>query len=363
MTPISLEACSAALGRPVSRLAAGALAIGAAAFALGLVLGHADAALAALDASWLFFAGLSAGSVAFAAAVRVVHGGWARPVLPIADVAAGFFLPALLLLAVLAAGARGFIPWAGEAGAGGLFGLAVRLLLATGVLFALGGRFVALARRPGQSEGSVQAAGVIYVAAYAVALSIWAFELVMRLSESPPATVVPAYYFLGAFLSGLAWVALLAAVRGTSGADLRHDLGKLLFGFIVVWSYLLWALFLATWYGNVPEEAEVLLRRWHGSYRPITVAVLIAVAAWPFWLLFSETMKRRRATLAAGAGAILLGLWAERFLLVLPSLRLPGGAIPVGIGACVSLGVAGAFVLSVGSRMAALGPGRPSPGA
>ena len=133
--------------------------------------------------------------------------------------------------------------------------------------------------------------------------------------------------------------------------DLRHDIGKLLFGFIVVWSYLLWALFLPTWYGNVPEEVAVLLRRWTGPWKPVTGAVLVAVFAWPFWLLFSERLKRRRATLAVGAATILLGLWAERFLLVVPSLHLPGGALAIALGGAVALGVAGAFLLATGARL------------
>jgi hypothetical protein len=179
---------------------------------------------------------------------------------------------------------------------------------------------------------------------------------VLRLSLGPPFTVVPAYYFLGAFLSGLAWVCLVAALRDVSGPDLRHDLGKLLFGFIVVWSYLLWALFLPTWYGNVPEEVVVLLRRWSGPWRPLTTVVLVAVFAWPFWLLFSETLKRRRATLAIGAATILAGLWGERVLLVVPSLTLPGGAASIALGIGVGLGVAGAFLLAVGARLGEGGP-------
>jgi hypothetical protein len=170
-------------------------------------------------------------------------------------------------------------------------------------------------------------------------------------------TVVPAYFFLGAFVSGLAWVALVAAWRDVSGPDLRHDLGKLLFAFIVVWTYLLWALYLPTWYGDVPEEVAVLLRRWSGGYRTVTTAVLVAVFAWPFWLLFSERLKRRRSTLAAGAAAILLGLWGERFLLVLPSLALGADAATFLAGAGIALGVAATFLLAIGGRLPAASGG------
>ncbi len=349
-----LDRCSAAFGRTVARLAAAGVALGAAAFALALLAGRSGTALAALDASFLFFAGLSAGGVALGAAVRVAQGRWAGPVLPIADASAGFFGPALALLAVLLLGARAFIPSAAASGAGHLAALAARQLALSAALFLAGRALVARARAPGADPAPGRAAAVAYLMAYAVVLSFWAADLVMGLSRSPPATVIPAYYFLGAFLSGLAWVALVAAVRGTSGPDLRHDLGKLLFAFIVVWSYLLWALFLPTWYANVPEESEQLLRRWHGAYRPVSAFVLVAVFAWPFWLLFSERFKRRRATLAVGAAAILLGLLAERFLLVLPSLPIAGGAASWLVGAGVALGVAGLFLLSVGSRLAAL---------
>ncbi len=332
------------LGAPASRVAAAAVVLGVAAFLAGIFSGHSTAAFAALDASWLFFAGLSAGAVAVGAAVRIAGGRWARPVLPLADAAARFFPVAFALLVVLLLGARSFIPWTREASALHLGGLALRQIVSAAVVFALGARLVASARSPAPEE-RVRTASLAYVLAYAVGLSFWAYDLVMELTEAPPYTVVPAYYFFGALVSGVAWVSLVAAVRNVSGPDLRHDLGKLLFAFIVVWSYLLWALFLPTWYGNVPEESAALLRRWSWPFRPITAAVLVAVFAWPFWLLFSERAKRHRVTLSAGAVAILLGLWAERFLLVVPSMPGGGGIASALVGAGVTAGVAGLFLL------------------
>jgi len=340
-----LERSAAGIGAPAAHLAAAGAALGAVALLLGVTLGRAAPAFAALVASWLFFAGLAAGSIALAAGVRIAYGTWARPLLPLAEAATAFFVPALALLVVAIAGLRVLLPGAGLAAP------AARLVVSSVVLFALGSRFVAAAGRPGADPGRVRGAALAYVLAYVVGLSVWAYDLVLRLSEGPLFTVVPAYYFLGAFLSGLAWVALVAAARDVSGPDLRHDLGKLLFAFIVVWSYLLWALFLPTWYGNVPEEVAILQRRWTPAWKPATLAVLFAVFAWPFWLLFSEKLKRRRGTLAAGAAAILLGLWGERFLLVLPSLHLRGGGASVLAALGVALGVAGAFLLSLGARL------------
>lgn len=343
-----LKRSTAGIGTLAARLGAAAVAAGAAALLLGIALGRAGPAWAALVASWLFFAGLAAGSVALAAAVRIAYGGWARPLLPLAEAGTAFFVPALALLVVVVAGRPLLLPedaWAPTA---------VRLLVSSVVVFALGARFVATCRAPRADPGRVRGAALAYVLAYVVGLSVWAYDLVLRFSGGPLFTVVPAYYFFGAFLSGLAWVALVAAARDVSGPDLRHDLGKLLFAFIVVWSYLLWALYLPTWYGNVPEEVAILQRRWVGPWKPVTAAVLLAVFAWPFWLLFSERLKRRRGTLAAGAAAILIGLWLERVLLVVPSLHLHGGAGSVAVGVGVALGVAGAFLLSLGARIGSI---------
>jgi hypothetical protein len=353
MTP--LRRTAEALGVPLSRVAAVAVAAGIVAFVAGIASGRAAAALAALDASWLFFAGLAAGSVALVAAIRIAHGRWAGPILPLAEAGAGFFLPALALLVVLVLGVRALVPGTGGAGAARVAVVAVRLLVPSAVLFGLGARFVARAARAGADAERARPLAVAYVVMFAIALSFWAFDLVMELTQGPPATVIPAYYFLGAFLSGLSWVALLAALRDVSGPDLRHDLGKLLFAFIVVWTYLLWALFLPTWYGNIPEESALLLRRWTAGWRPVSIAVLVAVFFWPFWLLFSERLKRRRTTLAVGAATVLAGLLAERFLLVLPSIRLAPDAGTSLVVAGVTAGVAGAFLLAVGARLPARG--------
>jgi hypothetical protein len=353
MTPEAVLRLEAARGRRHSRAASAAIASGAAAFALCVATGREQAALAALAASWLFFAGLSAGSLAVVAAVRLARGRWARPVLPFAEATEGYLEYALGLLVVLLAGAPALLPWAVGAGAVRVALLAARELLPTVALVAAGARLV----RTGapRDTGGAGRAAVIYLVTYAVALTFWAYDWVLSLSSAPPAAVLPAFYFVGAFLSGLAWAALMAALRGVGGAKLRHDLGKLLFGFATVWAYLLWALYLAAWYGGVPAEVAPLLARWAGPYRPVAIGVLVAVFLWPFTLLLAERTKRARATLLAGASAILVGLLAEGFLLVLPSLPLRADLAAVVAGAAITLGVGGLFARAVGRRLPAAG--------
>ena len=339
MTWFSMERAALGLGQPMARTAAAAAAMGAVALLAGLALGRAGAAFAALQAGWLFFAGLAAGSVAVAAAVRVAHGEWADALLPIAFAGVGFFVPAFAILAILSLG-QGV--------------LAPRQLLAGLLVFVLGARFVRTARSPQVDLARVRSAGAAYLLAYAAGVSLWAFAFVIEpAGHSIPTVVLPASV-LGAFLSGLAWIALVAALRDVSGADGRHDLGKLLFGFVLLWSYLLWSLFLPTWYGNVPGESTFLLARWTGAYKPIALWVIATVSAGPFAILFLERFKRNRGTLATAAAMILLGLWAEKVLLVLPAVRMHPDRWDLALGAAALVGVGGLYLLSVGAGLAGI---------
>ena len=44
-----------------------------------------------------------------------------------------------------------------------------------------------------------------------------------------------------------------------------HDLGKLLFAFLMLWAYLSFSQFLIIWSANIPEEIPHYLIRWENS--------------------------------------------------------------------------------------------------
>ena len=132
----------------------------------------------------------------------------------------------------------------------------------------------------------------------------------------------------------------------------RQNLGTLLFGFITFLAYLLWSIFLATWYANLPDETGQLLARWEGIYRPLALGVVIVTLIFPFSFLLMEEAKQRRGTLAIGAASVLLGLFVERFLLVMPSLNPIEGILSILLAAGTAAGVAGLFTLTVGAELA-----------
>ena len=83
-----------------------------------------------------------------------------------------------------------------------------------------------------------------------------------------------------------------------------HDLGKLLFGWIVFWSYIAFAQFFLTWYSNIPDEVAFFHQRWHdngGTWKGVSLALVAMHFFVPFWFLMSRNIKRRLPLLAAGA--------------------------------------------------------------
>jgi Ni/Fe-hydrogenase subunit HybB-like protein len=341
--------CAIGFGTLTAWLAQAAIVMGIVALLAGFALHHQSAVMGALAAAWLLFAGMSAGGVALAAGIRIAQGRWARQVLPTAEASIGFFIPALGILVLLTLGASLWIPWAAHGRVREWVSPAARDLLSTCVLFALGYRFVRGDRAGNQSI----ALAVAYSLVYAITLSLWAVDLVMSPHTPAPTTALPAYYFVGAFVSALAWIALVSCVQKEPrlDSDGRHDVGKLLFGFITFLAYLLWSIFLPTWYGNLPEETGLLLARWQGAYRPFALCVIVVTFIFPFILLLTEKAKRHRGALALGAASVLLGLGVERFLFVFPSLEMTGGWIPGILSAGTAAGVGGLFMLTFGAAL------------
>lgn len=77
-----------------------------------------------------------------------------------------------------------------------------------------------------------------------------------------------------------------------------HDLGKLLFAFVIFWAYVAFAQLLIIWCGNLPSESVWYLRRnsggWEWMARVIAVVCFFAPAA----VLLAQPPKRHRPTLA-----------------------------------------------------------------
>ena len=346
-----LRDVQAALGRTATVAALVAVAAGAVAFVSGLGAGDRPRTYAALIASWLFFAGLAAGALAFRALFQIIGARWAQPLASLGGAAIGFVPVAMVLLVVIVIGAD-FAPWLHADPSSGWWmsptALSVRELAVTGGLFGCG----VLLRGRGNGGGAPGGArAVLYCVAFAIVLSMWAFDFVLGADAVWESTLVGPYLFIGAFIAGTAGVALLGLGRGVLDDGGRRDAGKLILALSIFWAYLFWSQYLTIWYGNLPEEVGFALRRAVGGWGVVVLAVIGLVFALPFAALLHPAGRRSARLLAALGVLQLVGLWLDCQLLIVPSLT-PDDAPALDLrDVLVALGILGAFALSVARRV------------
>ena len=88
------------------------------------------------------------------------------------------------------------------------------------------------------------------------------FDWVMSLDPTWSSTIFGVTFFAGCAVTIFAALTVLAMALRDSGLlrnavneEHFHDLGKLLFGFLVFWAYVNFSQFMLIWYAALPDEA------------------------------------------------------------------------------------------------------------
>ena len=163
--------------------------------------------------------------------------------------------------------------------------------------------------------------------------TVVSFDFTIGIVPGWHSTFFPPYFVAGAIYSGFAMVLALAiplrAVYGLQGliTDTHLDYcGKVMMatGLIVGYAYILEAFF--AWYsGNAFEEA-VMLNRMTGPYK-YHYWVLVACNVIAPNALWFNRVRRSPALLFVWSLIVLVGMWLERFVIIVSSLaqdNLPG---------------------------------------
>jgi len=130
-----------------------------------------------------------------------------------------------------------------------------------------------------------------------------------------------------------------------------HDLGKLLFGFLVFWAYVSFAQFMLIWYAAIPEETTFFHHRWDvGSWMYVSLALVILHFVVPFFLLLSRNVKRRLWAIKIGALWLIAMHVVEMYWQVMPYYAGGESTVHWMDFACL-IGVAGVYLAVVFYRM------------
>jgi uncharacterized membrane protein YsdA (DUF1294 family) len=194
---------------------------------------------------------------------------------------------------------------------------------------------------------------------FALSLTFAGFDWVMSLEPNWYSTMFGVRVFAASAVLGLALNILVALGFRRSGVAKEainvehfHDLGKLMFGFLVFWAYISFSEFFLIWYAAIPEETLYYHRRWDvSSWRWISISLVTVKFIMPFFLVMSRNAKRNLGLLGLGAGWIAVMHLVEMYYWVMPyyqegeiAFSLTGFVTDLGcVFACVGLYLAVVF--------------------
>ncbi|HTG32919.1 MAG TPA: hypothetical protein VLB76_08295 [Thermoanaerobaculia bacterium] len=296
---------------------------------------------------WIFWLGVSLGCLALCMLGHLTGGDWAVVSRRILE-AASRVLPLLAVLSIplFYFGMHHLYEWASPEAANdpilklkhaylNVGSFWIRLVIYFVIWIGLAFRMSGLSRRqdresdprlPGRMRVTAAPGLIIYV----LSLTFASVDWLMSLQPHWFSTIFGFYLVASQALAAFAFLAVVAVPlsRGETMSGVIqprhfHDWGKLLFAFVMIWTYFSWSQFLITWAGNLPEEISFFLPRIHGSFGWVALAIVLFHFTVPFALLLSRDLKRNGKTLAMVALLLLFMRWVELFWQVEPAFHGP----------------------------------------
>jgi molybdopterin-containing oxidoreductase family membrane subunit len=139
-------------------------------------------------------------------------------------------------------------------------------------------------------------------------------------------TIFGPYFVAGAIFSGIAALIIAMAVLRKFLHLEKYllpyhfeNLGKLLLLMSVLWAYFVFNERLTTWYGNEPSEMAVFWATQRGRFAGFYWTMVTCNFVIPF-IILSINRTRTIAGCVIASFAVLIGMWLERFLIIVPGL-------------------------------------------
>ncbi|HVN33245.1 MAG TPA: hypothetical protein VMT45_14805 [Thermoanaerobaculaceae bacterium] len=317
--------------------------------------------------NFAFVLSLALGALYFVILHHLTHSGWSVVVRRVSE-ALSATLPWLAVLSIpLLIGLKQLYPWAQPAVVAGkhvLQGKAAYLnvpfFVTRWVVYLVA--WIAMARfffrKSLQQDSSGEPALTVRMQRRAapamvvlgITLTFAAIDMLMSLDPAWYSTIFGVYYFAGCVVG--IYALLIATVftlqragflRTAVTVEHYHDLGKLLFGFVIFWAYIGFSQYMLIWYANIPEETRWLAVRQENGWGWVGLVLVFGHFLLPFVALISRGPKRRPRILAAAAVWMLVMHWIDIFWLVMPAVS-PGSPVPHLVDLTLFVGLGSLFL-------------------
>ncbi|WFB37011.1 hypothetical protein P3T73_04465 [Kiritimatiellota bacterium B12222] len=165
---------------------------------------------------------------------------------------------------------------------------------------------------------------------YILTLTIGSVDWVMSLEPAWFSSIFGVMLASGQMLSMLTfgivfltWLSKWEPVKTAYTNKRQHDLGKLLFAFVVFWTYIELSQFIIYWHANMAEEVTWYMNRRVGGFLGVSWVLFMAQFAIPFLVLLSRGTKQNRKALFIVAFILMCMRAVDIYWMIAPSINMP----------------------------------------
>lgn len=182
--------------------------------------------------------------------------------------------------------------------------------------------------------------------AFGIMLHFAAVDWIMSLDSKFTSTIFGPLVFTGQLLSAYAacvavfcWLARRPEYEHIVSTKAINDLGSLLFTLLILWAYMVWFQFMLIWIADLPRGTTWYLVRLHGGWNWLVLALLLFHFIIPFFMLLLRAVKRNPMLLGSVATLILITQLIFMYLQIIPAFPTSGpldhwmdAIAPLGVG-------------------------------
>ncbi|MBM2840479.1 MAG: actC [Bacteroidetes bacterium] len=159
----------------------------------------------------------------------------------------------------------------------------------------------------------------------------------MTLQPGWHSTIFGPYFVVGAIFSGIAAL-LIVMIAFRKAYHLERYLREIHFQYLatlllimsIIWFYFTFSEYLTGVFGAEPHEMQIIMYKFTGPFAIPFWGMVLCNFVIPVITLSFKRLKTIRGILIASC-TVVIGMWLERLIIVVPSLANPGLELPMGI--------------------------------
>ena len=163
-----------------------------------------------------------------------------------------------------------------------------------------------------------------FIVFFAVTSSTASWDWIMSIDTHWFSTLFGWYVFSEWAVTGFATILLITLYLKRKGylphvnSSHIHDLGKYVFAFSLVWTYMWFSQFMLIWYSNIPEEVVYFITRIE-DYNFLFFGMVVLNLIFPLIVLMNSDFKKTKFIVILTGIVIIIGHYIDVYNMIMPS--------------------------------------------